>query len=133
MDVDFSDWYRICTTGTEVNLNEDLLAKRWAGIEKVAIEIKGNVLELVRLVLQKRKASGEFTNKFRKAFKDSDSTFQMSGNDLELGVLAGSVLCQMFTQTSNEADTGSLAILRRSNGWRPSMDKAFRGSGGGLS
>ncbi len=52
-----------------------------------------------------------FLGKFKAAFKEADATFQMSGNDLELSVLAGSALCWIFSQEADEADEASLARL----------------------
>lgn len=111
MHDEFSDWYRPCTTGTEVNLTGDLLAKRWQGVEKIAEHPGHEVLEMVRLALGRPCASAEFLVKFKGAFKEADPTFQMSGNDLELSMLAGSALCRIFIDDADEADEASLALL----------------------
>lgn len=111
MHDDFSDWYRPCTTGTENNLTGDLLVKRWEGIEKLAINPGHDVLNIVRIALGKFSVPAVFLGKFKAAFKDVDVTFQMSGNNLELSLLAGSTLCWIFDQKYDEADEASLAIL----------------------
>ncbi len=111
MHDDFADWYRPCTTGTEVNLTEDLLTKRWEGVEKAAKRPGQQVLDLVRVALGRLGGSAVFLGKFKAAFKEADATFQMSGNDLELSVLAGSALCWIFSQEADEADEASLALL----------------------
>ena len=111
MHDDFSDWYRPCTTGTENNLTGDLLVKRWEGVEKLAINLGHDVLNMVRIALGKSNVPTVFLGKFKAAFKDADVTFQMSGNNLELSLLAGSTLCWIFDQKYDEADEASLAIL----------------------
>ncbi len=111
MHDDFADWYRPCTSGTEGNLTGDLLVKRWQGVEKIAASPGHDVLDLARLALARNGVPAPFLSKFRAAFKEADPTFQMSGNDLELGVLAGSTLCQIFAEVADEADEASLALL----------------------
>lgn len=104
MHVDFADWYRPCTTGTETKLTEELMHKRWAGVAKLADDLTEHGLQFVRIVLQKRSAPVEVIDTLRSAFKEADSTFQMSGNHLELSVLAGSIACQIMSEKSQEAD-----------------------------
>lgn len=111
MHDDFSDWYRPCAAGTEINLTGDLLAKRWQGVEKAANNPGHEVLDMVRVALGRLGGSAAFLGKFRAVFKEADATFQMSGNDLELGMLAGSTLCWIFDQEGDEADEASLALL----------------------
>ncbi len=111
MHENFADWYRPCTTGTETRLTEDLLQKRWIGIEKLAEKSAVPSLHLVRITLQKQPVSQDALYKFRMGFKDSDVTFQMSGNDLELSVLAGAVACQVMTEESDEADVVALGLI----------------------
>jgi hypothetical protein len=109
MHVDFADWYSPCTTGTEKNLTGELLTARWQGIETLTAEPE--VLDLVRVVSQRPTVDGTYLERFRAAFKDADITFQMSGNDLELSVLAGSLLCELLDKQPKKADQGSLALL----------------------
>ena len=111
MHNDFADWYRICTTGTEKNLTDDLLVKRWQGVEKVTNDVGQESLELVRVTMGRPGVSAVFLAKLKTAFKEADATFQMSGNDLELSVLAGSALCQLFTEEADEADEAALGLL----------------------
>ncbi len=109
MHIDFADWYRICTTGTETNLTAELLTSRWKGIEKLTHAPQ--ILELVRATLQRPSVDGEYLGRFRDAFKEADVTFRMSGNDLELSVLAGSLLSEIFLQGAPGADQGSIGLL----------------------
>lgn len=102
----FADWYRPCTTGTELNLTEGLLRSRWTAIEKVRSEI--TALDLVKIALG-RPVNAETAATFRQAFKEADVTFQMDGNDFELSILAGSVLSNLFD--SEECDSGALGLL----------------------
>jgi hypothetical protein len=111
MHAQFADWYRLCTTGTDVKLTGDLLALRWKGVEKIIANVDGNELELVRLLLQRQPKDGGYLSQFRAAFKETDSTFQMSGNNLEISLLAGAVLGQLFTNPSPVADSGALGLL----------------------
>ncbi len=111
MHENFADWYRPCTTGTETGITEDLLQKRWAGVEKLAVKSAELSLHFVRIILQKRTVPQEVLGKFRTAFKEADATFQMSGNELELSVLAGAVACQIMTEESDEADTVALGLV----------------------
>ena len=68
MHDEFADWYRPCTTGTEKNLTEDLLAARWKGIEKLADDPA--ILDLVRVTLRRMPLDGGFLGSFRAAFKE---------------------------------------------------------------
>jgi hypothetical protein len=111
MHVDFADWYRPCTTGTETRLTEELLQKRWAGVEKLAEDSAKHALQLVRIALQKKSAPAEVVGALRSAFKEADATFQMSGNELEMSVLAGSIACQVMTVVSDEADLIALGMV----------------------
>jgi len=109
MHVNFADWYSICTTGTETNLIAELLTSRWQGIEKLAEAPE--TLQLVRATLQRPSADGEYIGTFRGAFKEADVAFRMSGNELELSVLAGSVLSEVLHREAPGADQGSLGLL----------------------
>ena len=72
---------------------------------------KAEILELVRATLQRPSADGDYLGTFRAAFKEADLTFRMSGNDLELSVLAGSVLSEVYDKDAPGADQGSLGLL----------------------
>jgi hypothetical protein len=107
----FADWYRPCTTGTETKLTEELLQKRWVGVAKLADKSAEHALQFVRITLQKRSAPADLVSTFRAVFKDADATFQMSGNELELSVLAGSIACQVMGEESHEADLIALGMV----------------------
>ena len=108
MHVNFADWYRICTTGTETNLAE-LLTRRWQAIEKLSEQ--PDILEVVRMALQRPSTDGKYLGTFRQAFKDADVTFLMTGNDLEVSVLGGSLLSEILYRQTAEADRASLSLL----------------------
>ncbi|MBX9681624.1 MAG: hypothetical protein K2X38_22945 [Gemmataceae bacterium] len=107
----FADWYRPCTTGTEAKLTEDLLQKRWAVVAKLADESAEHALQFVRIAIQKRSVPADVVSTFRSAFKEADATFQMSGNELELSVLAGSIGCQIMTDENRDADLTALGVI----------------------
>ncbi|MDB5385570.1 MAG: hypothetical protein JWM11_1216 [Planctomycetaceae bacterium] len=109
MHVDFADWYRPCTTGTEKNLTEELLTARWKGIDKLTNGPK--VLELVRTILQRPSTDAAYLARFKMAFKEGDATFQMSGNHLELSVLAGSLLSEILAKETECADQAALGLV----------------------
>ncbi len=111
MHVDFADWYRPCTTGTENKLTEELLQKRWAVVAKLAKDSSKHALQFVRIALRKRSAPAEVVGSIRAAFKEADATFQMAGNDLELSVLSGSITCQIMDKVSHEADLIALGMV----------------------
>src|SRR4051812_1944992 len=107
----FADWYRPCTTGTETSLTGDLLQKRWTGVAKLAEESAEHALHFVRVVYQKRSVPADIMTAVRAAFKEADPVFQMSGNELELSVLAGAVACQIMADESDEADAIALGLI----------------------
>lgn len=111
MHVDFADWYRPCTTGTEIRLTEELLEKRWLGIAKLAEESAGHALQFVRIALQKPSVSPDILCELRSTFKEADTTFQMSGNELELSILAGAIAIQIMEKVSDEADLTALGMI----------------------
>ena len=107
----FADWYRPCTTGTETKLTEELLQKRWAAVARLADAPTKQALQFVRIALQKRSAPADVLSTFRMVFKEADATFQMSGNELELSVLAGSISCQIMTDENHDADLTALGMV----------------------
>ncbi len=107
----FADWYRPCTTGTETGLTENLLQKRWTGVAKLAEESAEHALHFVRVVYQKRSVPADVMTAFRAAFKEADPTFQMSGNEFELSVLAGAVACQIIADEGGKADAIALGLI----------------------
>jgi hypothetical protein len=108
MEKTFGDWYRIATCSP----TEDLLKRRWAGIEKFASEVAPvDILDLARTFYQRRSKGAGFGDKFREAFYASDNAFQMTGNDLELAVLAGVCLWHLANDGEDDGPTACSADL----------------------
>ncbi len=81
-----SDWLRI----VDVNLTEDTVTKRQLGIENIVNGLdEESCLDLVRLYLGKPTRYDSYRDDFRGIFQKADQTFRMSGNELELQLLAG--------------------------------------------
>ncbi len=108
MHTDFADWYRIAG----IEPDAALLTNRWSGIEKVLATIDGaSVLELVRLYYGRALSDESFLERFRLPFKETDSTFPMRSNDLELKVLAASTLMALLEDRPRElCDLAALCI-----------------------
>ena len=86
MHKSFADWYR----AAGVEPNDDLLTKRWTGIEKFTDSLNGaGALDAVRVFHGLTPKIPGFLDAFREPFKTADAAFAMSGNDLEIGLLSG--------------------------------------------
>jgi hypothetical protein len=110
MHSNFSDWYRLAGM-TPTN---DIVATRSAAIEGYAAG-KSEIVSLTRFFYRLGKPNDEFVSAFRAAFKKADSVFQMSGNDQELCVLAGTTLIHVIdTASSDIADFAALAVVSAS-------------------
>lgn len=105
---DFGRWYREVASVTD----ETRLQARWTGVEVFARSANGDDLEaLVRLVFRSRMAAAPASvQKIREAFKDADGTFEMSGNDREMEILAGSCLVALMEGGSSVGGAAALAI-----------------------
>ncbi len=108
MHKSFADWYRI----TSIDFREELLKKRWVGIEKF-VKSSGlqMALEVVRLFHTKPFKDNDFIDKYREAFKKADSTFPMRDNDLELQVLAGASIVHHLDTSHKYATEVALATV----------------------
>lgn len=104
----FADWYRFCTSGASTP--GELLEKRWAGVENLSSCETVGPTDLVRIMLAKKVAT-DLIVKFRQPFKEADVGFFMANNDLEVRVLAGSVLCAALASGGTLADQVALALL----------------------
>jgi hypothetical protein len=114
MHTNFADWYRLCTSG--VATQAETLEKRWTGVEFHSDCSTVSLVDLVRILLGKNSVPVATVDAFRKPFKDADVAFYMSGNELELQVLSGSVLGLILSEPSELADQAALAI-KASNGF----------------
>jgi hypothetical protein len=105
----FGEWYRIAG----IVPNDDLLRKRWQGIENFLESINlSAVLNLVRLFYARQLKDASFIEIFRQSFQEADAAFPMRGNDLELGILAGSIIGHFIENNISElSDAYALAIL----------------------
>ena len=109
MHKSFADWYR----AAGVEPSTDLLTKRWTAIEKfVEGATVPAVLDAVRFFHGLRPKSADFVDAFREPFKAADAAFAMSGNGLELGLLAGSAAAGVIERGGSKlADITALAML----------------------
>ena len=109
MHKSFADWYR----AAGVEPSTDLLTKRWTAIEGfMEAATTGSVLDTVRLFHGLPSRSEGFDAAFREPFKAADAAFAMSGNDLEVSLLAGSVAGAIIEQGgSRRADVTALAMV----------------------
>ena len=89
MHQNFADWYQPVT----FKHDSSIIDLRWQGVAAVLKDLSiPTAMELIRLVFGRPRKSSEAETEFRQYFKVVDATFQMSGNDREVQVLAGSVL-----------------------------------------
>ncbi len=103
----FADWYRIAAIDPR---NVDLEA-RWAGVEAFVKTCNVNdVLDSGRLFFGMTPKSANFADRLRAPFKASDAKFAMLGNDMELRVLAGSLLAALFSYDSGWGETALLTL-----------------------
>lgn len=109
MDKYFAEWY----AAAAVEINDDRLRKRWAGIEIFLQAAKGeDLFDLLRVFRGRAPATPDFVERFRKGFFDADATFRPRGNELEVRVLAGSSLAvALQSEDTAERTALSLAIV----------------------
>ena len=102
MHEDFGPWYSTVCFGDDAQLRR----ARWKGVCNVVGAADGSTVEgLLRLAHGSRQApDGVVGRTVREAFKASDEAFQMSGNDRELQILAGTCLAVLMEEDKN---TGS--------------------------
>ena len=109
MHKNFADWYR----AAGVEPNDDLLKKRWSGIEKFTDSLNAaGALDAVRVFHGLAPKISAFLDAFREPFKAADAAFAMSGNDLEVGLLAGSSAISIVEgRTGRIADVTALGMV----------------------
>lgn len=103
----FADWYSFATSGQST---AEQLKNRWAGVEKLKDGKTVGSLDLVRLAFRIDRVAAAKKEFFRQPFKDVDPTFLMSGNDVEVSVLAGSTIAVMLEKVNTESDKAALSI-----------------------
>ncbi len=106
MHVEFPTWYKAVGVGD----HGDRVVSRWAGVVNVLTEVDRKVVEaLVRLAFHTRPApQADVLQNIRDAFKKADPTFEMTGNDKELQILAAACLVALIER---QGDCGSEAAI----------------------
>src|SRR5690554_3879126 len=93
MQQDFARWYATLSIGDDADRRQ----ARWQGVLNLLENADGGTLEaLLRLAFRRAAAPPSVLQTIRQAFKDADETFEMSGNDRELQVLAGASIAAMM-------------------------------------
>ena len=102
----FSRWYR----AVSLDDGRERRKARWEGVSEIARNADRNTAEgLLRLAHKSRHApAADVVGAIREAFKATDDTFEMSGNDRELQILAGACLAVMM---ETDEDVGAVAAL----------------------
>jgi len=106
MHKNFADWYNA------VSLRPDAqtLEKRWEAVEALASQLNIAAVPSVVRVFFGLSGAEEFLDEIRKVAKEKDTTFVTDGDRNELTVLAGGVVAQRVSQSSNLADAVALAV-----------------------
>jgi len=103
----FGDWYRLI----ELEPRGDVLEARWKGVVSAVKDAdQSKVMEFVRIALARPPSSQEFVTSFREEFRSVDAAFTMSGNSLELNVLAGAAWAQVLERADSVSDLAALAM-----------------------
>lgn len=115
MHPEFALWHQ----SIEIGEDSDRRQKRWAGVLETANQANyGDLETLLRLAYQTRhKPAQDSDQRIREFFREHDESFQMSGNDRELQVLAGASLAVMMESTSyTKAESAALSVTTTSLG-----------------
>lgn len=107
MDKSFGDWYRQAHLSPE----DSWLRLRWQGVAAASQEPRRDTLADLARLFHGRKARAEFEAEFRAGFHGADSAFQMSGNDLELSLLAGTTLLQIMAGGNPQAGVAAAFVM----------------------
>lgn len=105
---DFAVWYSTVAIGDD----SDRRQARWKGVDKLVSDCDSSWIEsLIRCALEtKTAASPEILQKIRQCFKDTDETYDLSGNARELAVLAAAALAVLMEYECSEASVASLSL-----------------------
>ncbi len=105
-ETSFGGWYR----AADLKPEHSLLQLRWQGIENRVNALDCmSVLELARLFYRRSAKRPDFENEFSLGFHQFDTAFPMTGNGLELAVLAGATLARVIE--TNKQDTAIVAAF----------------------
>lgn len=109
MHQDFPRWYAVVALGDEGSKKD----ARWAGVEALVAETDADLVEdLLRLAVGGRNpAAAQAVQKIRQSFRGEDDTFELSGNDRELQILAAATLVALMEDVDVDSDVASLAAL----------------------
>lgn len=107
MHQDFARWYSFVSMGDDTARRH----ARWQGVLNVVADSTRPTVEvLFRLAYGGRAApTAQAVQPIRQAFKNADETFEMTGNDYELQVLAGIALAVLMQDL--DEDEGAAAAL----------------------
>ena len=102
----FSRWYGAVCLGDD----RERLDARWEAVSEIARKADRSTAEgLLRLALQSRHVpAADVVGAIRQAFKTTDDTFEMSGNDREFQVLAGTCLAVMMDTGEGVGEVAAL-------------------------
>lgn len=109
MHDNFADWYRIISIDPQqINLDA-----RWRSIETYSRKLtKYTALDVVRRMFGEEPKATDFDQKFRNAFKKTDTAFPMRDNALEMSVLAAATAANLLdADDKNLSDAAALAIV----------------------
>ena len=99
-ETSFGGWYR----AADLKPEHSLLQLRWQGIENWVNALDCmSVLELARLFYRRSPKRPDFENEFSLVFHQFDAAFPMTGNGLELAVLAGATLARVIETNRQDA------------------------------
>ena len=103
---EFARWYGAVSLGDDQQRRQ----ARWEGVSAIVRDADRNTVEgLLRLAHQSRHVpAADVVEAVRHAFKATDDTFEMSGNDRELQILAGACLAALM---ETKEDVGAVAAL----------------------
>ena len=106
MHEEFARWYGAVSLGDDQARRE----ARWEGVSAIVKDADRNTVEgLLRLAHESRHVpAAAVLEAVRKTFKATDDAFEMSGNDRELQILAGSCLAVLM---ATDKDVGAVAAL----------------------
>ena len=107
MDNRFGTWIKPAMA----DVDEDRLSKRWTAVETLLGELgHGEIWDLIVFCGQVGRFDEGTLTKVRKAFWTADNTFQMSGNDVELRLLAGAIVAIALGKTHEDQINHALAV-----------------------
>lgn len=104
----FADWYR----AAGLLPTEDLMQKRWAGVEKIAKKpTLVQILDHLLLFVLPDRREESVLDDLRNVFREFDSTFPAKNNNFEMAVLAGAILRKVMEDGGKFSGVTALAIV----------------------